>query len=188
VHRRGLAWPCMATSGQTREWPGAPVFCERCGHRLERQHVHGMERGVCPSCRFIAFRTPSIGVAVVLRDDLGRLLLIERSPGSSQPGKWAIPAGYLDYGEDVRAGAAREALEETGLTVDVGEPVFVQSNWHDPAKLTVGIWFEATIISGTPIAGDDATDVGWFFLDALPELAFDTDAELIERLSAAGPL
>jgi len=121
-------------------------------------------------------------VAVVLRDDRGRLLLIERSPGSTQPGKWAIPAGFLDYGEDVRAGAAREVEEETGLIVEVGDPVFVESNWHDPAKLTVGIWFAGTIIGGKLTAGDDATDAAWFSLDSLPPLAFETDQALVSQL------
>lgn len=147
--------------------------------------MHGLVRGVCPACEHIDFRKPSIGVAVVLRDEHGRILLIERSPASTQPGRWAIPAGYLDYGEDVREGAAREVLEETGLVVEVGEPIFVQSNWHDPAKLTVGIWFAGTVVGGVLAAGDDATDAGWFPLDQLPDLAFETDTELIEGLRAS---
>lgn len=139
---------------------------------------------MCPECGKIAFRSPSIGVAVLLRDRDGRVLLIKRGPGSTRPGTWAVPAGFLDYGEDVREGAARELLEETGLTAEVGEPIFVASNWHDPAKLSVGIWFEGTLTGGTPEAGDDAVDVAWFELDALPELAFETDRELLDRLQS----
>jgi ADP-ribose pyrophosphatase YjhB (NUDIX family) len=88
----------------------------------------------------------------------------------------------MDYGEDVREAAARELLEETGLEVAVGDVVFVASNVHDPAKLTVGIWFEGSIEGGSLIAGDDAVDVGWFPLDGLPPLAFETDEALFERL------
>ena len=55
----------------------------------------------------------------------------------------------------------------------------------DPAKLTVGIWFAGTVTGGTLVAGDDADAVGWFHLDDLPSLAFETDEELFERLRAA---
>jgi 8-oxo-dGTP diphosphatase len=89
----------------------------------------------------------------------------------------------MDYGEEVRAAAARELLEETGLVVDVGQVIFVATNFHDPAKVTVGIWFEGTVEGGELEAGDDAVDVGWFSLQELPELAFDTDAALIGTMS-----
>jgi ADP-ribose pyrophosphatase YjhB (NUDIX family) len=164
------------------EWPGEPRHCDQCGTALDRAHLYGRERGVCQACGKIAFRSPSIGVAVLVRDGDGRVLLILRGPGSTRPGTWAIPAGYLDYGEDVREGAARELFEETGLIAEVGEPVFVASNWHDPAKLTVGVWFEGRVVGGHPIAGDDAVDIGWFELDRLPELAFETDRALLDSL------
>lgn len=117
-----------------------------------------------------------------MRDDEGRVLLIRRAPGSTKPGLWAIPAGYVDYGEDVRAAARREMREETGLLVEVGEAVFVASNSHDPAKLTVGIWFAGVVTGGKLEAGDDADDVGYFALDDLPPLAFDTDVALLGSL------
>ena len=123
-----------------------------------------------------------MGVAVVVRDVEGRLLMVKRGPGATQAGRWSIPAGFMDYGEDVRDAGARELLEETGLIIDVGEPVFVASNFHDPEKLTVGIWFEGRVVGGELQAGDDAVEVGWFTLDQLPELAFDTDKALIEQL------
>ena len=72
--------------------------------------------------------------------------------------------------------------EETGLIVEVGEPVFVASNFHDPAKLTVGIWFAGTVTGGVLEAGDDADEVGYFALDDLPPLAFDTDTALLDSL------
>lgn len=138
----------------------------------------------CPECAFVHFRNPGVGAAVVVRDEDGRVLMIKRGPRATRPGLWAIPAGFVDYGEEIRAAAARELLEETGLHADIGEPLFVASNFHDPAKLTVGIWFEGTVTDGTPVAGDDAIDVGFFSLDGLPPLAFETDAALLVQLGA----
>ncbi len=143
---------------------------------------NGDLRPTCPRCGYIAFRSPSVGVAVLVRDASGRVLMVKRAEGATRPGLWSIPAGYMDYGEEVREAAARELEEETGLEADVGEVVFVASNFHDPAKLTVGIWFEGNVVGGNLEAGDDAAEVGWFSLDELPPLAFETDEALFEQL------
>jgi ADP-ribose pyrophosphatase YjhB (NUDIX family) len=118
----------------------------------------------------------------LVEDEAGRILMIRRGPGATQSGLWAIPAGYVDYGEDVREAAARELLEETGLEVEIGEPIFVASNFHDPAKLTVGIWLRGTVVGGRLAPGDDADEAGYFALDELPPLAFETDEALFARL------
>lgn len=153
-----------------------------CSTELTSRHLAGRERRVCAECGYVHWRNPGVGAAVLVRDGEGRVLLIRRAPGSTKPGLWAIPAGYVDYGEDVREAARREMQEETGLVVEVGEPVFVASNFHDPAKLTVGIWFAGTITGGVLEAGDDADEVGYFALDNLPPLAFDTDTALLTSL------
>ena len=163
-------------------WPGEFTYCPMCSTELELRPLGGRDRRVCPACGYIHWRNPGVGAAVLVRDDEGRVLLIRRAPGSTKPGLWAIPAGYVDYGEDVRAAARREMREETGLLVEVGEAVFVASNSHDPGKLTVGIWFAGVVTGGTLEAGDDADDVGYFALDDLPPLAFETDVALLGSL------
>lgn len=132
----------------------------------------------CPRCSYVHFRDPGVGAAVLLEDEAGRVLLVKRGRGATKPGLWCVPCGFVDYGEEIREAAAREVREETGLDVEVGEPIFVASNFHDPEKLTVGIWFDGRILSGVARAGDDAVEVGWFRPDDLPVLAFETDAEL----------
>ncbi len=139
----------------------------------------------CPSCEFVHWRNPAVGAATVIRRD-GRILLVKRGPGTARSGYWAVPAGYVDYGEEIRAAAARELQEETGLIADIGEVLWVASNFHDPGKLTVGIWFEGIERGGRLVAGDDATEVGFFSLDDLPELAFETDYALFEALREHG--
>lgn len=166
------------------EWPGEFTFCPMCAARLERRPVGGRRRSVCPECGFVHWRNPGVGAAVLVRDEDGKVLLIRRGSGATRAGFWAIPAGFVDYGEEIRSAAAREMQEETGLVVEVGDAIFVASNFHDPAKLTVGIWFAGTIIGGRLEAGDDADDAGYFDLNALPPLAFETDQSLLGSLAA----
>lgn len=118
-------------------------------------------------------------------DEADRILLVRRAPGATRPGLWSIPAGFVDYGEEIRAAAARELLEETGLIADVGEPVWVASNFHDPAKLTVGIWFAGVVAGGKLGSGDDADEAAFFPLDALPDMAFETDVAYLRSLGAS---
>lgn len=165
-------------------WPGEYVYCPMCTAELEDRKIGGSVRRACPNCDFVHWRNPGVGAAVVILDDEGRLLLVKRADFATKPGLWSIPAGFVNYGEDVREAAARELLEETGLEADVGEPVFVASNFHDPVKLTVGVWFEGTLTGGTLQAGDDAEEAEFFDLDDLPPLAFETDEALIEQLRA----
>lgn len=167
---------------------GPPVyaFCPLCATPLEWRDLGGRPRRACPACGFIHWQNPGVGAAGVVRDEQGRVLLVRRAVGSSGAGRWSIPAGFVDHDEEVRAAAARELAEETGLVAAIGEVLQVASNFHDPAKPTVGVWFSARVVGGELRAGDDAAEVAFFALDALPELAFGTDATLLARLAAQG--
>ena len=162
--------------------PDDYVFCPRCATPLVSAVLGRLPRMRCPACDFVHWRNPAVGAAVLIRDDEGRVLLVRRGPEASRPGLWSVPAGFVDYGEDVRAAAARELEEETGLVAEIGDVVHVASNFHDPGKLTVGVWFHGVVTGGELVAGDDADEVGWFHPDSLPPLAFPTDAELFGRI------
>ena len=107
---------------------------------------------------------PIIGVgAVIVRGD--KALLVRRA---TEPLKdeWSVPGGVLELGEKLRVGAAREALEETGLTVEVGEVLDVfDSIFFDAAGRTqyhfVLIDFLCRPIAGEATASSDVSDVRW---------------------------
>jgi 8-oxo-dGTP diphosphatase len=144
-------------------------FCPACGGRLaERSVPRAPQR--CESCGRLHFRDPKVGVGVVVHDSDGRLLLVRRGVEPAA-GKWALPAGFVDAGEDPRDAARREALEETGLEVVVGNVIDVYPG-EPGSGVTFFLSFSADVVGGTLCAGDDATDVGFFDRDALPDMAF----------------
>ena len=165
------------------------TFCPMCGERLISATRGGRLRPVCARCGFVQFKNPAVGVAVVLTDDRGRVLLGRRSPQVHQGGAWCIPCGYVEWGEDIRDAARREFLEETGLQVHVGDVYAVHSNFHNPASLTVGVWFDGRVTGGRLNAGDDLDEVGYYSLHGLPEpLAFPTDRLVLAELRRRGSL
>src|SRR5271165_761427 len=116
---------------------------------------------------------PIIGVgAVIVRD--GRALLVRRNTEPLK-GEWSVPGGVLELGEKLRDGAAREALEETGLHIEVGEVLDVfDSIFPDAEGRTqfhyVLIDFLCRLVSGEATAGSDVSEVKWVTEPELAEL------------------
>ena len=115
-------------------------------------------------------RNPVPTVDIII-DIAGKIVLIKRR---NLPFGWAIPGGYIDYGESAEDAARREAKEETGLDIVNLRQFHTYSNPdRDPRHHTISVVFVAQA-RGKPKACDDATDVGLFDQDTLPsELAFD---------------
>ena len=126
----------------------------------------------CPHCgRFVAhlYRNPVPTVDIIIETGGGIVLINRKNP----PHGWALPGGFVDYGETLETAAVREAKEETGLDVRLIEQFHAYSApERDPRQHTVSMVFIAKA-SGTLQAGDDAGQAGIFSLDRLPELAFD---------------
>jgi 8-oxo-dGTP diphosphatase len=161
-------------------------WCPHCRAELRRVARGGADRPQCPGCGFVFFANPGVGAAVVVRNQAGGVLLVQRAPHQFGAGRWCFPCGFVEWGEDVEEAAAREAKEEAGLDVVIEGVVQVRSNFHEADKPTIGVWFAARRrdLAQEPRAGDDAVAVGWFDPLAPPELAFPTDVELLRRLAA----
>jgi 8-oxo-dGTP diphosphatase len=145
---------------------------------LTRQ-VGDKPRRACSSCHYVFYTDPKVGVgALVTRDN--KVLLVQRLM-KPEKGKWSIPAGFLDHGEDPRRTAEREVLEETGLIVHVVELLDVLTNPLQKGGASIFILYRARLQGGEMEAGDDAGAVGFFDLDDLPELAFASTREAVRR-------
>lgn len=111
----------------------------------------------------------------------GRLLLVRRAVDPGR-GRWSLPAGFLDHGEDPRETAAREVMEETGLTVAVEGLIDVYYNPPGSGGASIFILYRARRTAGEPVAGDDADDARFFSLDDLPDLAFDSTRVAVKSI------
>jgi len=100
-----------------------------------------------------------------------------------EKGKWSIPAGFLDYGEDPQLTAVRETKEETGLEIETTGLVNVYHNSSSSSKggASIFILYSARSIGGILKAGDDAEEAAFFDREELPELAFQSTYDAIER-------
>ena len=117
----------------------------------------------------MSFRNPTPTVDVIVYKNEKILLIKRKNP----PFGWALPGGFVDEGETVEHAAIREAKEETGLDVNLEALLYVYSDpGRDSRQHTLSIVFTANS-TGIPMAADDATDLGYFSLTELPELAFD---------------
>lgn len=115
-------------------------------------------------------KTPLLTVDIII-DMNGRFVMIERK---NPPYGWALPGGFVDYGEPLEAAAEREAKEETSLDVELIRQFHTYSAPdRDPRQHTVSTVFLARA-EGQPKARDDAKNLGLFTREALPEsIAFD---------------
>ncbi len=110
---------------------------------------------------------------IVLVD--GQLILIRRKNPPYQH-RYALPGGFVDYGETTEDAVRRELLEEISVQTEIVGLVGVYSHPdRDPRGHTVSVVYHCRIVGGKVHAADDAAAVDRFDLDELPALAFDHD-------------
>ncbi|HOI72761.1 MAG TPA: NUDIX hydrolase [Syntrophales bacterium] len=116
---------------------------------------------------------PRVGVGAIVIHE-GRVLLVERGIDPSR-GLWAIPGGSLELGETIQAGAEREILEETGIVIRAGEPVYTFDFFERDAEGRIRFHYVIVDVIGEYVSGrvqgaDDAADARWLSPEDLAAL------------------
>lgn len=125
----------------------------------------------CPHCqgKIEVYRNPVPTVDIIIEIE-DKIVLIERK---NPPHGWALPGGFVDYGESFEKAAIREAKEETGIKVTNLQQFRTYSDpKRDPRQHTASTVFIGTGTTA-PVAADDAIRAETFGEENLPELVFD---------------
>ena len=151
---------------------------------MEERPSYGRLRPTCPACGYVHFEDPKVAAAVVVERE-GKILLVRRS-FDPEEGRWSLPAGFVDGGEDPQQAAARECLEETGLRVRVRGLFDVVYGREHPRGASIVIVYRAEVLAGELAPGDDAAEAGFFAASALPPLAFRATEQVVRRWAEGG--
>jgi ADP-ribose pyrophosphatase YjhB (NUDIX family) len=132
------------------------TFCCYCGFRTEMKIPDGdhLPRRICPSCAAVHYENPRIVVGCVPEADDGRILICLRAI-EPRRGWWTVPAGFMENGETLRAGAARECQEEALAHVEVGALLALVDI---PEAHQVHVFFRAKLTTSAFGAGPESLD------------------------------
>ena len=145
-------------------------YCSSCGELVARKTPDGdtYERWVCGACGTIHYQNPKVVVGCVPAKD-GKVLLCKRAI-EPRYGFWTVPAGFMEIGETISEGAARETMEEACAEVEIGH-LFASVDVVQAGQLH--LFFTADLVSDFS-AGAESLDVAMFSEDEIPwdDIAF----------------
>jgi len=155
-------------------------FCSNCGCKNTRGWKEGNLRFYCENCNTIHYENPKPTATLICPKE-ETILLVKRA---FEPGKglWGLPGGFIELNEGPEKAAKRELFEETGLTGEVLN--FIGFAYH------FGTIFGDILLLGLEIKldkfkkltpGDDAEDAKFFPLSNLPNIAFESHKEIINK-------
>ncbi|RRD57309.1 NUDIX hydrolase [Comamonadaceae bacterium OH2545_COT-014] len=165
--------------------PHAIKHCRQCGALVEYRVPDDGDtrpRAICPACGTIHYQNPLIVVGTVPHDGQ-RVLLCKRNI-EPRRGKWTLPAGFMELGETMREGAARETAEEAGAPVEMGA---LFSTLSVPRVGQVHVFYLARLTSADFSGfGHETQEVRLFTEADVPwdDIAFATVRETLRRFFA----
>jgi 8-oxo-dGTP diphosphatase len=145
-----------------------------------------------PSKKKYAYEYPrpalTVDLVLITSEPRPRVLLIRRKDDPFA-GAWAFPGGFVNENEPLEMAARRELKEETGVEVaELSQLGTFGDPGRDPRGWTVTVAFVGRVDAAklSPVADDDAAEVGWHFVDSPPQLAFD-HAKILASAGGAFP-
>lgn len=162
-------------------WQRTARFCPLCAGPLADARIEERSRRWCAACRFVLYENPAAAAATLVLD--GRRVLLIRRAHEPYRGTWTLPAGYEEVDETPAETAVRETREETGLEVVVYGLYDLLYTADDPRKRGILAIYLCRPVGGELAAGDDAAEVRWFDIGALPaEIGFVNNRRILTRL------
>ena len=154
-------------------------YCSKCGETVTRRIPENddHERWVCDSCHTVHYQNPLIVVGCVPERD-GKVLLCKRAI-EPRYGYWTVPAGFMELGETIAQGAARETIEEACATVEIGR-LFAVVDVIDAGQ--VHLFFTAKLVSDFAV-GLESLEVRLFAEEEIPwdEIAFQSGHYALQK-------
>lgn len=154
-------------------------YCSRCGGEVESR-VPGddnRERWICKQCDTVHYQNPLIVVGCVAEKD-GKVLLCKRAI-EPRHGYWTVPAGFMELGESLAEGAARETLEEALAEIEIGH-LFASIDVIDAGQVHM---FFTGKLKGDFGVGQESLEAALFSEADIPwdELAFRSGRYALEK-------
>jgi len=157
-------------------------FCYFCGDKLEKKYIDGIERLFCNSCKTPIYENPIPATCLVVLNKKKEIVLVKRSV-EPKKGMWCLPGGFIELFESPDSAALRELKEETNLIGEIEMLLGVRSNSNPVYGTVLVIGYFVKNFSGTPVPGDDASDINFFSYNSrLPEIAFDSHNYFIKMV------
>ncbi|MCF8230290.1 MAG: NUDIX hydrolase [Bacteroidales bacterium] len=154
-------------------------YCPYCGAKTECKMEGETKREFCNNCQVFFYDNPlPVASNIVIRDR--EILLVKRKFDPFR-GYWCLPMGFAESGESIEHAALRELQEEAGIKGRILSLVNVESGNSNTYGDLLYLTFETEWIGRNLRAGDDAGEVGFFPLDNLPEMAFQSNINAIEK-------
>jgi len=155
-------------------------FCTACGDRVELRVPEGdsVPRHICTGCGKVHYFNPLIVVGCV--PEAGQRILLCRRAIEPRSGYWTIPAGFMEIGETLVEGAARETMEEAMARVEIGDLLAVVDVI---SAGQVHLMYRATLLDGAFGAGAESLEVRLFEPEEIPwdEIAFQSVRFALEK-------
>lgn len=153
-------------------------FCPACSAPLEERFVEGADRLVCSDCSRIHYLDPKVAAACIPVTSSGEIVLVRRAIPPVDT--WTYPGGYVDRGEDPRLAARREAAEEAGLEVEVGEFLGL---YNSPGSIVLVLVYRGKVADYAPCAGPECREVKLFHPHDIPwqQLSFDSTRQALRE-------
>jgi len=153
-------------------------YCPVCGGGLNSSVLKDKEpaRLICTACGFIFYQDPKL-VACAIVEIENKIVLLKRDV-EPEKGKWVMPGGYVDRGEEVEAAAVRETSEECGIQIRIKILLGIYSY---PGQIEAVAVYISEHLSGELIAGDETQEVRLLSPQDIPwdDLAFQSTVDAL---------